>query len=556
MTWAQPSRLPDSLKLIPLGGLNEVGLNMLALECRDRVIIIDAGLMFPNEEMLGVDLVVPDCAHLSAQAEKIGAIILTHGHEDHIGALPFVLERLNNPPIYGSAFTLALVAEKLREHGIQADLRPVDASTRLDLPPFAVEFIPVAHSIPQGFGLKIETPLGTVVHTGDFKVDHTLTPTEATDLNRLAACGQQGVLALLSDSTNVEREGYTLSETAVRHTIQEIFQRTTGRIMIASFASNIRRVQQVVDSAAQFGRKVVFAGKSLVTNVRLARELGLISVPAGLEIGLGDLADLPPRQLCVITTGSQGEPLAALTRIALGEHKQIRVEKGDVVVLSSRFIPGHELAISRLINHLYRRGADVLYERVSKIHTSGHGQQEELKLVLSLTRPRYFIPVHGERRHLVRHARLAEEMGVPANRVLQMENGDVAVFDRAGGRISGQVETGRLYVDGKGMGDTADVVLRDRRHLSAEGVVFVLLVVDSRTGEILSGPEVVSRGFVFADEQPDIMATAKDLVSQVVGRQAEPDWTVAQDEIRRVLRRYFSRTLDRQPVILPMIMPM
>jgi len=556
MTWAQPSRPPDELKLVALGGLGEIGLNMLVLECRERILVIDAGVMFPEEEMFGVDLVTPDASYLIEQKDKIEALILTHGHEDHIGALPFILPRLDPIPIYGSSFTLALVTEKLREHRIEADLRRVEAGQKLSLGPFEVEFIRVAHSIPEGLALALGTPLGVILHSGDFKVDHALGPGEATDLNRLATYGQKGVLALLADSTNVEREGYTLSEDRVRQTFTQLFRQSSGRILVASFASNIRRIQHVIDLADQFGRRIAFTGKSMVTNVRLARELNLLHLPEGLEVGLGQLKELEPDRICLMSTGSQGEPMSALTRIAWGEHKQVKVEEGDVVVLSSRFIPGHERAITQVINHLYRRGAEVVYEAVSDIHTSGHAQQDELRLLQSLVRPRYYIPIHGEPRHLVRHAHLAEKMGLRKDHILKLENGEVVVFDRAGARRAGRVETGRVFVDGKGVGDVGEVVLRDRRHLSADGVVFVLLVVDHRSGEILSGPEVVSRGFVFEEEQGDILEAAKELVIKVVEELAEPDLTVVQDEIRRALRRHFTKLLDRRPVVLPLVMAM
>ncbi|MBW1712296.1 MAG: ribonuclease J [Deltaproteobacteria bacterium] len=556
MSWAEPSPKADELKITPLGGLGEIGLNMMVLECRNRLLVIDAGVMFPDEEMLGVDLVIPDASFLSGQADKIEAVVVTHGHEDHIGALPFLLPGLGHPPVYGSAFSLALVQEKLKEHSIEASLRPVEPGQTIELGPFEVEFITVAHSIPEGFGLKIGTPLGTIVHSGDFKVDHSLPLKEATDLNSFAQAGQEGTLLLMADSTNVEREGYTLSEELVSRAIESVFRQTEGKILVASFASNIRRIKQVIDLAARFGRRVAFSGKSLVTNVRIAKQLKLLDIPEGQEATLAEVKNLPPDQVCILSTGSQGEPLAALTRIALGEHKQVQVEEGDVVILSSRFIPGHERAITHVINHLYRRGAEVLYEHVSPIHSSGHAYQDELRLLMSLVKPRYYLPIHGEVRHLVRNAILGQQMGIPRKRVLRIENGDQVVIDRTGLRVSGRVDTGRIFVDGKGVGDVGEVVLRDRRYLSAEGVVFVLVVVDHRSGEVISGPEVVSRGFVFEEEQLDLLEEAKDMVAQVIEDMPEPDWGLAQDEMRRTLRRFFNKTLDRRPMILPMVLPM
>ncbi len=556
MTWAEPSSKKDKLRLYPLGGLGEIGLNMTVLECRDKIVIIDCGVMFPDSDMLGVDLVIPDPAPLLDRLERIEAVVLTHGHEDHIGALPFILPLIENPPVYGSSFTLALVQEKLNEHQIEADLRPVEAGDRVELGPFGFEFIQVAHSIPEGFALKISTPLGVVVHSGDFKVDYGLPPEEATDLSGLARIGEEKVLLLMADSTNVEREGSTLPEETVSRSFEQIFRENKGRILVACFASNIRRVREVVELAGRFGRKVAFTGKSLVTNVRIARELGLLFIPEDQEVTFTQLKDLPKRQICVISTGSQGEPLAALTRIARGEHKQIEVEEGDVVVLSSRVIPGHERAITQVINNLCRRGADVLYEGMAAVHSSGHAYQDELKLLLRLIKPRYYLPVHGEIRHLIHNGRLAVKMGLPEERVLRIENGDVVVFDGRGAGVADRVESGRIIVDGKGVGDVGDVVLRDRRHLSSDGVVFVLLVVDHTSGEIISGPEVVSRGFVFEEEQGGLLEEAKELVSQVMDELKEPDWAEAQNLIRRALRRHFNRALERRPMVLPMILPM
>lgn len=556
MTWAEPRSKRDRLKLYPLGGLGEIGLNMMVLECRDRILIIDAGVMFPEDEMFGVDLVIPDATSLLDQAHKIEAVVITHGHEDHIGALPFLLPSLGGPPVYGSSFSLALIREKLAEHKLSADLNPVRAGERLGLGPFTVRFIQVAHSIPEGFGLEIDTPLGKIVHSGDFKVDHGLGPEEATDLAGFARAGEEEVLLLMADSTNVEREGHTLPEDQVYRSFERIFRECRGRILVACFASNIRRVREVVELAGRFGRKVAFTGKSLLTNVRISRELGLLSLAEDQEVGFNELQGLPPEKICIISTGSQGEPLAALTRIARGEHKQVQVEEGDLVVLSSRFIPGHEKAITRVINNLFRRGAEVLYERLAPIHSSGHAYQEELKLLLNLVKPRYYLPVHGEIRHLVRNGRLAGKLGIPAKRVLRIENGQVVVFDQQGARLEERVESGRVLVDGKGVGDVGEVVIRDRRHLSSEGVVIVLIVADNQTGEIISGPELLSRGFVFEDEREDLLAEAKELVVQALAELEEPDWTEAQERIRRTLRRHFRRSLDRYPMIMSMILPM
>lgn len=555
-TWAEPQAAREEVRIYPLGGLGEIGLNMTALECRGRIVIIDTGIMFPDHWMHGIDLVIPDATFLFENVEKIAAILITHGHEDHIGALPFLLEDLGSPPIYGSSFSLALIQEKLDEHELSADLNPVEPLDRVELDPFAVTFIRVAHSIPEGFGLKIETPLGNIIHSGDYKVDHGLTGDEATDLAAFARAGEEGVLLLMADSTNVERPGSTLSEATVERNIERIFREAKGRILVACFASNVRRVAEVVDAARKFNRRVHFTGRSLETNVRIARELKLIDLPEWLEVTPAELKELSPRQTCIITTGSQGEPRAALTRIATGQHKQIKIGSGDVVILSSRFIPGHERAITRVINHLYRLGAEVLYEHIAKVHSSGHAYQDELKLLINLTRPRYYLPVHGEVRHLVRNGRLAQEMGIPAENVLQIENGDVVSLKKTGAEVVDRIETGRVFVDGKGVGDVGEVVLRDRRRLSNDGVVVVLLVLDRQTGEVISGPEVVSRGFVFEDEQADLLAEAKETVLDIVEGMDEPDWEWARLEIRRGLRRLFNKGLDRRPMILTTILPM
>lgn len=544
------------LRIIPLGGCGEIGLNMTALIWDQSILVIDAGVMFPQEDMLGVDLVIPDARYLAERRDRIVGVVITHGHEDHIGALPFLLPEFDFPPVYGSDFSLALIQSRLNEHRLEADLNQVVAGDVVKLGPFEVEFIPVAHSIPHGFGLAITTPAGPVIHSGDFKIDHTLSDSEGTDLTGFAAWGRRGVLAMLADSTNVHREGNTLSEAKVKRTLTDIFHRVEGRIIIASFASNIRRVQQVIDAAAEHDRQVAYTGRSLVQNIRIAKELGLLEVPDGLEIEVKDITDLPARHVCLISTGSQGEPNAALTRISLGRHKEVQVGEGDVVVLSSRFIPGHEIAITQVINNLHRRGAEVLYEAVSDIHSSGHAYQEELRLLAKLVRPRYYMPVHGELRHLVRHAKLAMEMGLPRENVISAVNGDVIALDQDGVEVIDRIDTGRIFVDGKGIGDVGEVVLRDRRHLSEDGVVFVMVVVDSLDGQILFGPEVVSRGFVFEEENVELLGQAKEMVAQIVQDLAEPDWAVAQDEIRRALKRYFNKILQRRPVILPMVLPM
>ncbi len=551
---------PSPLDIIPLGGLGEIGLNMLLVQYEEHILIVDAGLMFPEDYMLGIDIVIPDFSYVLKNKERIRAILLTHGHEDHIGALPFLLKEIS-VPVYGSKFTLELVKEKLKEHRLlgECDLRTVSVKDPLAIGPFQVEFIRVTHSIPDGMGLAIQTPVGTFIHSGDFKIDQTPLDGQITDINTFAAYGAKGVLALLSDSTNVEREGYTLPEKRIGETMDQIMRDCEGRVFVAVFASNINRIQQVVNSAARYQRMVAFNGKSMVVNTRIAQELGVLTVPPGMELTLGEMLQLPDSQVTIITTGSQAEPMSSLTRIARDDHKQIKMKKGDTVILSSKFIPGNEKAIAGLINNFYRFGAEVIYEKVSEIHVSGHAHQEELKLMLHLTRPKFFIPIHGEYRHLVKHVQLAGKIGLKKENLILAENGQVIRFDADGGRIIDPVEVGRVFVDGKGVGDVGSLLLRDRRHLSNEGLVVVQVVLNNQTGELLSGPDIISRGFISEEEYPELIQEAKERVVEILYlRQKEgiKNWPDIQEEIRKTLKRLFDRSLERRPVILPLIIPM
>lgn len=548
------------LKFVALGGLGEIGLNMAAFEYGDDIVIVDCGLMFPEPYMLGIDVVIPDISYLTERAHKIRGILLTHGHEDHIGALPYVLRDIN-PPIYGTALTLAFVKEKLKEYQLaeKTDLRVVRPRDKVQLGEFEVEFIRVAHSVVDGCALAIRSPEGVVIHTGDFKLDQTPVDGELTDLATFSQYGQEGVLALFADSTNVEREGYTLSERLVGDAFTEIFPRCSGRVIVAAFSSNIHRVQQVVEAARKSGRQVLLNGRSMIANVQIARELGYLNIPDGLLIDLKDLPKLPKEMICMITTGSQGEPMSALTRIAMDDHKQIKLEEGDTVILSSRFIPGNEKTISDLMNHLYRRGAEVIHEKVSEVHVSGHASQEELKLMHNLVRPRFFVPVHGEYRHLVKHAQLAQRVGTPKERCILAVNGDVVLFSEGEGCIVDHVETGRVFVDGKGVGDVGNVVLKDRKHLSEDGMVVVIIGINQSSGEIIYGPDIVSRGFVFEDESQQYLDEAKKVVLDtlaLVNAEVMTDWSEVKLEVRRVLRRFFNKTIERRPVILPLVLEM
>ena len=548
------------LQIIPLGGLGEIGMNMMVYECGDDIIIVDCGLMFPEPDMLGIDYVIPDISWLRERSSKIRAICLTHGHEDHIGALPFVLQELN-VPVYGSALTLGFVNEKLREHKLDDKVELVVMAPResVELGCFRVEFLRVAHSIVDGCALAITTPEGVVIHTGHFKIDHTPVDGQLTDLASLSRYGEAGVLALLSDSTNVEREGYTLSEKYVGEAFAEIFPSCRGRVIVAAFSSSIHRVQQVVDVAAANGRKVLLNGRSMIANVRIARQLGYLTIADDMLMDLRELPHLPPEQVCIISTGSQGEPMSALVRIAMDDHKQIKLEKGDTVILSSRVIPGNERTISELINHLYRRGAEVFHEKVSEVHVSGHASQEELKLMLNTVQPRYFIPIHGEYRHLIKHIQLARNVRIPEERCILATNGDVISFYADTAAIVEKVESGRVFVDGKGIGDVGNMVLKDRKHLSEDGMVVVIIGINQSNGAIIYGPDIVSRGFVFEDESQDYLETARFIVLSAleeINDEMRCDCDEVKQVVRQALRRFFKKTIERRPVILPVIMEM
>lgn len=557
---SSPATDISGLKIIPLGGLGEIGLNMMLLEYGNDIIVVDCGLMFPEPFMLGIDLVIPDISYLHERKDSIRGIFLTHGHEDHIGALPYILREIT-PTLYGTALTIGFVREKLKEFDLEDAVEMVCVKPRehVEAGCFSVEFIRVAHSIVDGCAFAITTPEGVVIHTGDFKLDQTPVDGQLTDLATLSRYGEQGVLALLSDSTNVEREGYTLSERLVGDAFDDIFPKCKARIIVAAFSSNIHRVQQVMEAAARSGRKVLLNGRSMLANVQIARELGYMSIPDGLLIDLKELPRIPKEQICMITTGSQGEPMSALSRIAMDDHKQIKLEAGDTVILSSRFIPGNEKTISDLINHLYRRGAEVFHENVSEVHVSGHASQEEQKLVLNLVRPRWFLPVHGEYRHLVKHARLAELVGIPKERCIVMTNGDVAAFSGGEACIIDKVEHGRVFVDGKGVGDVGEIVLKDRKHLSEDGMVVVIIGIDQSTGKIIYGPDIVSRGFVFEDESREYLEQAKAVVVDCLASlniEVLGEWTEVKQEVRAAMKRFFKKSIERRPVILPVILEM
>jgi len=546
------------LKIIPLGGLGEIGLNMMVFEYGDTIFVVDCGLMFPEDYMLGVDFVIPNMDYLRRNQSKLAGVVLTHGHEDHIGALPYLVKEIK-VPLFGTPFTLGLVRHKLEELDLIpfSSLHEVSLEEKLRFGPFNIEFIRVGHSVVDGVGLVIRTPCGTLVHTGDYKVGYGTGGGMGTDLNKFAGCGEKGVLALLSDSTNVEKDGYTISDKEIGDTLDRIIAGSPGRIIVALFASNIARIQLIVDIARSRGKKIVISGRSIEVSVNIAKTLGHLTIPEGMAIDVEQVSDFPDDEIIMITTGSQGEPMSALARMASGIHKQIKIKAGDTVILSSKFIPGNEKAIGKIINDLYRNGADVIYEKISDIHVSGHAFREELKLMINLTKPEYFIPVHGEYRHLVLHSRLAKEVGVDEKKILLAENGQIIEFDKDGGRLNGSVTTGRVLIDGKGVGDVGRSVLKERRLLSEEGMVAVTMAFDEETGIIMYGPEIVSRGFVFETETGHLLEDAQCVILEIVDEiafDAPNRVDRIRSKIQTALRQYFFFTIGRRPVILPFIM--
>jgi len=548
--------MENTLSVIPLGGVEEIGLNMTVFEYGNDIIIVDAGLMFPEEEMLGVDFVIPDFSYILDNREKVRGIVLTHGHEDHIGALHFLLKEID-APVYGTPLTLGLVRSKLREHHLEdRELIPVKPRDVINLGVFSIEFIRVTHSIVDGVGLGIQTPVGLVVHTGDFKLDPTPVDGQLMDFHKFAEYGERGTLLFLSDSTNAEKGGFTFSEKEVRRVFEDIFAHAPGRIIIATFASNIHRIQQVIDVAIMYGRKVIMCGKSIVANAQIALDLGYLNLPQDTWLRLDNLKDLKDNEVVVITTGSQGEPMSVLSRIATGEHKIIEIKEGDTVILSARMIPGNERSIGRIINHLFRRGADVIYEKVSEVHVSGHASKEELKLMLNLVRPKYFMPIHGEYRHLVYHSKLAKKLDIPKENIFILQNGDVLDITQEGASRNGRINSGRIFVDGKGVGDVEDMVLRDRRRLAHDGIVLILLAIEKLTGNIVSGPDIISRGFVFEDASQEIINDVRELVintMEELDKEILTDASLIQAKLRSVLKKYLMNTMGRRPMIMPII---
>jgi ribonuclease J len=550
---ATPAAPP--LELVPLGGLGEFGMNMMVVACGDTAILVDAGVMFPEPELLGVDLVIPDLRQL--QQYRISALVLTHGHEDHIGAVPHVLPIVQGP-VYGTPLTLAFVEAKLEAHGeeVKQRLVPVRPRERVTIGAFTIEFLRVTHSMPDCVALAIETPHGVVIHTGDFKIDQTPIDGEHVDFHRLAQLGSSGVLALLSDSTNVDRRGFTGSEVDVTDAFEEIFTNAEGKIVVATFASSIYRMQILVDLAAQFDRRVAFVGRGVIENSEIAQRLGYLRVPAGVQIRDSDARSFPAQDLVCICTGSQGEPQAALPRIAIDDHRHVRLEREDVVVFSAREIPGNEKAIGRVMNHIARRGAEVVYEGIKHVHVSGHGSEEELKLMLSLVRPRYFVPIHGEYRQLARHARVAARVS-RESKVLLAENGDLIRFDQDGGRLAGKVPAGRILIDGTRSGEVGDEVLRDRRHLAGDGLVVPVVAIGRQSGNLEETPDVITRGFVVDTRTEALLREIPALLASTLegaGVEERTDPGLIKERIRVDLQRFFRKRSGLRPLVLPVIM--
>jgi ribonuclease J len=547
-----------AVRLIPLGGLGEIGLNMMLLESGGDIVAVDCGLLFPDDEMPGVDYVIPDFTYLLERRAALKGIVLTHGHEDHIGALSYLLREFD-VPVYGTPLTLALCRSRLFEQGVldRADLRPYQPGDEVKIGCFTITPIRVTHSVADGVGLAIETPVGTVVHTGDFKLDRQPIDARQPDYSRFASLGERGVLALCSDSTNVGRPGRTGSESEVGAALADRFRTAPGRIIVATFASHIHRIQQMLQLAGRADRRVALLGKSMVANVAVAAELGYLDVPGGLLASLDELAELPPSRQLILSTGSQGETNSAMALISAGEHKYVQVEPGDLVVFSSRVIPGNERVIGRAINALLRRGAEVLWEDVAFVHVSGHASQDDLKDMLALTRPRYFVPVHGEYRHLLQHARLAESAGMPRDHIFLIEDGLGVELTKSGARVLGGYPVNRVLVDGKGVGDVGSVVLRDRQLLAEAGMLVVALTIDRETGSIVAGPEIASRGFVYMKEADLLMDEVKAAVREALAAREEPeviDKELIGSTVRTAVRRFINQRFQRKPVVLPVIL--
>jgi len=546
----------QKLQIIPLGGLGEIGKNMTVVRVEDEILVIDSGLMFPEEDMLGVDLVIPDISYLLENRDMIKAIVLTHGHEDHIGALPYVLKQLN-VPVYGTRLTLGILEGRLKENGVDSsNLHSVMQGDIINVGCFSVGFIRVNHSIPDAVGLSIKTPVGMIVHTGDFKLDYTPIDGKMTDFRRFSELGNKGVLLMMADSTNAERAGHTPSESTVGASFDKAFHGARSRIIVATFSSNVHRIQQVIDTAVRYKRRVAILGRSMVNVVTISLELGYITAPEGTIIDIDEINNYRPEQIVIVTTGSQGEPMSALTRMAMSDHRKVTIVPDDTVIISATPIPGNEKLVSKTIDNLMRLGANVVYGRDKEVHVSGHASREELKLMHNLVRPKFFIPVHGEYHHLVQHAKLAQELGMAKDHIFLGENGYVFEFTKDKGQVAGKVTAGMVMVDGLGVGDVGNIVLRDRRQLSQDGILIIVVAMDRASNTVVGGPDIVSRGFVYVRESEALMDEARARVEQALERCEEEgvkEWAAIKANVRDALGRYLFEKTRRRPMILPII---
>ena len=549
----------SKLKIIPLGGLHEIGKNITVFEYENEIVIVDCGLSFPEDDMLGVDLVIPDITYLEKNVDKIKGLVITHGHEDHIGSIPYLLKKIN-VPIYGTKLTVGLIKNKLEEHKLlrTTKLNEVSQGDKIKLGKnFEIEFIRSTHSIPDSVMLAITTPAGTVLHTGDFKVDFTPIDGKIMDFGRIAELGGQGVLALMSDSTNSERKGFTMSESSVGEVFDKLFLHCTKRIVVATFASNVHRVQQIVNSAIKYNRKIAVCGRSMINMITTARELGYIECPENIFIDIDMIKNYTDDQLVIITTGSQGEPMSALTRMAAGDHRKVKITPNDLVIISATPIPGNEKFVSKVIDDLMQIGAEVVYSALEDIHVSGHACQEEQKLIIALAKPKYFIPVHGEYRQLISHSETAQSMGIDKENIIMLQNGRVLEINEDGAESTNTVQNGKVLVDGLGVGDVGNIVLRDRQHLSQDGLIVIVLTMDSSTGEVIAGPDVISRGFVYVRESENLMDDVKSVVRHEIKKcedRGVRDWSTIKSTVRENLRDYIFSKTKRNPMIIPIIM--
>jgi ribonuclease J len=548
----------EKIRLIPLGGLGEVGKNMMVVEYGNDIIIIDVGVMFPDDEMFGVDLVIPDTSYLADKKHRIRGILITHGHEDHVGGLPYILPKLDFPPVYATRLTQGLISVKLKEHKLldKAVVKTITPGDQLELGMSRIEFFRVNHSIPDAVGVVIHTPIGTVVHTGDYKFDYTPVDGKPADIGTIGRIGNEGVLLMLGDSTRVESPGYTPSERVINDSLDKIFANAPGRIMLATFASLISRVQQVVDTAIRYERFIALVGRSMVNNVQMAMELGYLNIPKGVLIRAEDIHRFQPEQVVIICTGSQGEPTSALTRIANQDHRLVRIQPGDTVILSATPVPGNEKMVHRTINSLFRQGAEVYYQGISNVHVSGHGAQEELKLMLTLLRPQYFVPIHGEYRQLVLHAKLAYSLGMAEGCIVVAEDGDVIEVSPNGIKRTDHTLSGNVFVDGLSVGDVGQIVLRDRKMLSQDGILMAVMTIDKETGQPLAGPDIVSRGFVYMRDAEELLESARERVLEsLIGLDGHAsDWSFVKDKIKHTLGEFLYEKTHRRPMILPVVM--